>query len=88
MALYMEKSDEKAWRYTQSLSDEELFEGIINIIKDTDLDVHEAMVAIAFFKRNNIEFNHKEMYRQIGMDTKQYLLDFGIYEEDLVKIDD
>ena len=50
----MEKSDEKAWRYTQSLSDEELFEGIINIIKDTDLDIHEAMVATAFFKINNI----------------------------------
>ena len=82
----MEKSDEKAWRYAQSLSDDELFEGIINIIKNTDLDVDEAMVATAFFKRNNIE--HKEMYHQIGAEPKQYMLDFGIPEEDLVKIDD
>ena len=84
MTLYMEKRDLKAWNYAQTLSDEQLLQGIINIIKNSDLDVDESYVAAAYFKRNDIEYRDDIL----NAGSKKDMLSYGIPEEDLVKIDD
>jgi len=80
----MEKRDFKAWNYAQTLSDEQLFEGMINIIMATDLEVDESYIAAAFFKRNNMEY--KDIL--LNAEPKKVQLEFGIPEEDLIKIED
>ena len=65
-------------------SDIVMSDDLFNIIKDTYLDIHEAMVATAFFKRNNMEY--KDIL--LNAEPKKVQLEFGIPEEDLIKIED
>ena len=82
MVLYWEKENQEAWDHTQTLSDDQLLEGLRNVLNATDLDVDEQYVVEAFFKRNNLEYNLPEAY------TMKEQLDFGAHEEDLMKAED
>ena len=82
MTLYWEKENQEAWNHTQTLSADQLLEGLRNVLNASDLDVDEQYVVEAFFKRNNLDYKLPEAY------TMKEQLEFGAYPEDLMKAED
>ena len=79
MKLYWEKENQEAWNHVQTLSNDQLLQGLRNVLDAGDLDVDEQYVVETFFKRNNLDYKLPEAY------TMKEQLDFGAHQEELME---